>query len=101
MKCQQMGRARARTTVRHWTAFASILLMAQFFAVAGPLRGQEPSRKALGPFESLHRSLEVAADEQLVLIRTEQLVGIMVPRAKNDARLAGGASSPSPEPNAP
>lgn len=101
MKCQQMGRARARTRVRHWTAFASILLMAQFFAVAGPLRGQEPSRKALGPFESLHRSLEVAADEQLVLIRTEQLVGIMVPRAKNDTRLAGGASSPSPEPNAP
>ncbi len=77
-----------RTSFRHWTAFAAILLIAQFFAVAGPSRGQEPSRKAFDPFESLQRSLDVAADEQLAAIRTEQLVGNTVPRATDDGRPA-------------
>jgi hypothetical protein len=97
MKCQRLGCASMRTSFRHWTALAAILLIAQFFAVTAPLRGQAASRKAPDPFEGLLLSLDVAADEQLAAIRTEQLLGNMIPRATNEARPPSGAPFPSPE----
>jgi hypothetical protein len=75
--------------------------MAQFFTLAGPSRGQEPSRKSFDPFENLQRSLDVAADEQLALVRTGEVVRSISLPAKNDARLSVGVSAPRPEPNAP
>ena len=42
MKRQQPSRARLRTSFRSWAAFAAIFLIAQFFAVAAPLGGQNP-----------------------------------------------------------
>jgi hypothetical protein len=102
MECQRLGHARVRTSFRDWAAFAAILLIAQFFAVAAPLRGQAPSRRASDPFESLQRSLDVAVGEQLArVLRTGQFVANTVPRVTSDARPASGASSPSPEANAP
>ncbi len=101
MECQRLGRARVRTSFRDWAAFAAILLIAQFFAVAAPLRGQAPSRRASAsdPFESLQRSLDVAAGEQLARVHTGQPVTNTVPRATDDTRAASGASSPSPDGN--
>ncbi len=97
MKCQRLGRARERTSFRHWTALAAIFLIAQFFGA--PLRGQTPSGKVSDPFECLQRSLEVAANEQLGRLQTGQLVANTVPGVTNDARPAGGASSLSPRDN--
>lgn len=98
MECQRLGCVRVRTPFRNWAAFAALLLIAQFLAVAGPLRGQEPSRKSSDPFESLQRSLDVAAGEQLArVLRTDQVVGNSFPRAAGDTRPAGGAPSPSHE----
>src|SRR5712691_727927 len=94
MECQRLGRARVRTSLRHCTAFAAILLMAQFFAVAGPLRGQEPPRKISDPFESLQRSLDVAVGEQLSLVsRPGPSMATTAPRATDEARPGGGGAS--------
>jgi hypothetical protein len=98
MECQRRDCARVRTSFRDWAAFAAILLMAQFFAVAGSLRGQEPSRKTSDPFASLQRSLDFAVGEQLRLVsRPGPPMSTTVPRVTDDAQPASGASSPSPE----
>jgi hypothetical protein len=89
MECQRRGCTRVRMSFKHWTAFAEILLMAQFFAAAGPLRGQEPSRKVSDQFASLQRSLDVAVGEQLRLVL----------RPGPEARPGGGAASFKPEGN--
>jgi Transglycosylase SLT domain len=100
MECQRRDCARVRTSFRHWTALAAILLMAQFFAVAGPLRGQEPSRKASDPFASLQRTLDVAVGEQLRLVsRPGPPLATTVPDATHEARPGDGAASFKPEGN--
>jgi soluble lytic murein transglycosylase-like protein len=100
MECQGLGRARVRTPFRDWAGFATILLIAQFFAVAAPLRGQAPSRRASDPFESLQRNLDVAAGEQLRLVsRPRPPAATTIPRGTDDARPASGASSLNPEVN--
>jgi hypothetical protein len=100
MECQRRGCARVRTSFRHWTASAAILLMAQFFAVAGPLQGQEPSRKASNAFENLQRSLDVAVGEQLRLVsRPGPPMATTVPGATDEARPGGRAASFKPEGN--
>ena len=100
MECQRLGRARVRTPFKDWAAFAAILLIAQFFAVAAPLHGQAPSRKISDPFESVQRSLDVAVGEQLALVpRMGPLVADWVPRATDDARPGSGASSAAQDGN--
>ena len=100
MEWQRLGCARVRKPFRHWTAFAAILLMAQFFAVAGPLRGQEPSRKASDPFASLQQSLDVAVGEQLRLVsRPGPPMATTVSRSTDEGRPGGGAASFKPEGN--
>ncbi len=98
MECQRQGCARGRTSFRHWTGFVATLLAAQFFAGAGPLVGQEPSRKASDPFASLQRRLDVAAGEQLRLVsRPVSLVSSAVPRETDEARPGVGTTSSRPE----
>ena len=100
MECQRRGCARVRMSFKHWTAFAEILLMAQFFAAAGPLRGQEPSRKVSDPFTSLQRSLDVAVGEQLRLVlRPGPPMTTTVPGTTDEARPGGGAASFKPKGN--
>jgi hypothetical protein len=100
MKCQRLGRARVRTPFRPWTAFAAILLMAEFFAVGGPLRGQAPSPRGSDPFASLQRSLDVATGEQLRLVsRPGAPMATTVPGATDEARPSGSAASFQPEGN--
>jgi transglycosylase-like protein with SLT domain len=102
MECQRLGHARVQTSFRNWAAFAALFLIVQLFAVAAPLHGQSPSRKVPDPFESQQRRLDVAAGEQLVrVLRTGQFVANTIPHATSDARPATGASSLSPETNAP
>lgn len=94
MECQRLSCAGVRTSFRHWTGLVATLLVAQFFAVAGPLFGQEPS----DPFASLQRSLDLAAGEQLRLIsRPVTLMSAAVPRETDEARPGVGTTSSRPE----
>lgn len=100
MKCQRLGCARVRTSCRDWAAFAAILLIAQFFVIVAPLRGQTPSRKSSDPFASLQRSLDFAVGEQLRLVsRPGPPMATTVPDATDEARPGGRAASFKPEGN--
>jgi hypothetical protein len=100
MECQRLGHTRVQTRFRDWAAFVAILLMVVFFAVAAPLRGQAPSRRASDPFESLQRSLDVAVGEQLRLVlRPGPPMATTIPGATDEARPGGRAASFKPEGN--
>lgn len=91
---------RGRASIGNWAARAAILIIVQFSAITVPLRGQEaPSRIASDPFESVQRSLDAAAGEQLARVRAGALVANTVARATDDARRATAASSLSLEGN--
>lgn len=82
MECQRRGSARVRTSFRHWTAFAAILLIVQFFAVAAPLRAQNTPSIVPDSFGGLQRRLDTAADDQLALVKdTPLLTTSSVPRS--------------------
>ena len=74
MKRQQPSRARLRTSFRSWAAFAAILLIAQFFAVAAPLGAQNPPSSVPDSFAVLQRRLDSAADNQLALVKAAPLL---------------------------
>ena len=73
MECQQLGRARMRTSFRGWAAFVAILLIAQFFPVAAPLRAQNTPSRMSDPFGGLQRRLDTAAEGQLALVKATPL----------------------------
>ena len=92
MELEETDGGRTRRLLGNWAGVAAILLLAQLFAVAGPLRAQTPSEKASDPFAVLHQSLESAANEQLAL-RLGQTVATHESRRAVDARPIGGELS--------
>ena len=74
MKRQQPSRARVQPSFRSWAAFAAILLIAQFFAVAPPLGAQNPPSSVPDSFAALQRRLDAAADNQLALVKAAPLL---------------------------
>lgn len=82
MECQQLGRARVQTSFRDWAAFIAVFLIAQFFAIAAPLRAQNTPSSVPDPFGGLQRRLDTAADDQLALVKdTPLLTTSSVPRS--------------------
>lgn len=72
------------------TTFGAIFMIAGFFAAATPLYAQTPP---LGPFDTVHQRLDVAAGEQLAQVRATLFVANMVPRPTGNAWAQSAAPS--------